>query len=113
MNVKAKRTQGTVHTKIVEKNVQGNETHREEKSSQFPSPTGNGVISVQEGVTISYRYNSVRIDVGIELPWNLSAGPDFEKRIRKAYDTAYGVIQEELTQQAGVMEKLLKQLARK
>lgn len=111
--VRARRTQGTLHTKIVGKDTGGNEVHRDEKSRQLPAPTGNGMITVQEGVTISYHFNSVRIDIGIELPWDLSPGDGFDRRIRKAYDTAYTVVQEELTQQAGKMEKLLRELSGK
>ena len=69
------------------------------------------VVKVANGVTLSMGFQSVRVDVGVDLPWPVPKEIDSMKEaLSNGFDFAYQLIDDELSARAKEMEGLLRQI---
>ena len=70
------------------------------------------VVKAANGVTLTYGFQSVRVDVGVELPWEVDLD-DAKGSLAKAFDAAYAIVDDELASRSTEIEPLLKSLAKR
>lgn len=106
------RTELAVRDDTSKKDVHNSE-HRREIDDGDPLPAGPvAIIKVSSGATFSMGYQSVRVNVGVELPWPVRPGPDAIEDAKPGFEAAYGLIDDELSGRSRVTEDLLKKLVR-
>ncbi len=116
--MKAKRSTALVRSEVVVVDKQTKqERHRDakhkERETSVPKGLGGstGTIKVSNGITLSMGYQTVRLDIGIELPWPMR--PGMIEDARAGFDEAYNFVDDELATQAKELEGLLKDLSKK
>lgn len=105
------RSRGVRRTEMTARDKQ---TGREVKGTTTVEQVGkrgtyNALVKVTNGITLTYGYQSVRLDVGIELPFEYADTED----ITNAYAEAYRIVDEELAERSREMDSLLRDLAGK
>lgn len=116
---KAKRISGSVHreTKITNKKTGRVQRHLSSTSRFEPikvlkDPDDEiAVIKVLNGITLTTGYQSVRMDIGVEMPWPVRPGK-FED-LEQGFKQAYELIENEITERSQDLEALLQDLAEK
>lgn len=108
-----KRSRAIVQSTIVVRDKTANEeTHRDTKTQVKMDKRVDGEILTARagvGITITYGYQSVRIDVSGESPYKA----DDKDARRKAYDELYEFIDEEIANRSVEIDELVRELARK
>lgn len=69
------------------------------------------MVKVSNGITIAHGYQSVRLDIGVEMPVNVRVNK-FED-LRDGFSRAYALLEEELVERSVEVDKLVRQLARR
>lgn len=92
----------------------GKTTFHGEKVHQISHSDGGGLplamVKVSNGVTLSLGFQSVRMDVGVEMPWPVQQVPD---DLRAGFDKAYEFIDNEIAERAQELDSLVRDLAKK
>lgn len=68
----------------------------------------NAMVKVTNGITLTYGYQSVRLDVGVELPFDVD-----KENTQDAFARATEIVDDELAERSKEMDGLLKDLAKK
>lgn len=69
------------------------------------------VLKVSTGVTLAMGYQSVRMDIGVELPWPVRLKRT--KDLRAGYDKAYEFLDREIVRRSRDLDELLRELVKK
>ena len=69
------------------------------------------MIKVSNGITLSMGYQSVRMDVGVEMPW--ATNPNDIANLKSGFDAAYQFLDDELAARARDLDGLLRELVKK
>lgn len=106
-----KRIELAVRDKQAGKDIH-NETHSEDIGSGPAYLGPMAIVKVAAGATFSMGFQSVRVDIGIELPWPVRPGEDGIEDAKPGFEAAYALIDDELSGRSKTTEDLLRKLVR-
>lgn len=86
-------------------------TNREVTFPEDTQTRHTAVLKVSTGVTLAMGYQSVRMDIGVELPWPVRLKKT--KDLRRGYDAAYEFLDREIAKRSRDLDELLAELAKK
>ena len=105
----------TVRSEIVSEDKKtGKTTHYGEKRKieRATATQGTiGLIKVSTGVSVATGYQSVRLDVGVELPWPCRPGKPED--LQEGFESAYELVSKEMADRSNELDELVRDLARK
>ena len=110
-----RNVQGNVHSAVVVRNnTTKQEVSREEHDRKLPPvdvPTGKAIayVRVVDSVKLSHNYHSLGIDVGVEMPFEVTPGE--VDQLVPALEAVHALVEDELAQRTKDLRQFLIQLS--
>lgn len=113
LTLKTKKGATMRHATTATDNVTKEVVHHEEGERNLPNEAKGdrvAMIRVVDSVKLSYNYNSIGVEVGLDLPWEIQDGP-LPEQVKKGFDTAHKLVEDELGEKAMGLRDLLTKLS--